>query len=212
MTNTAVSRMNATSAAEVPEDPRSLRSESPAPRTGVAFDSVYDQHVDFVWRCARRLGIPETSLEDVTQDVFLVVHRRLGHFDGRVQVRGWLFGIVAKVVRDYRRRFRRKGAACVAYDEATDAQISQSAEPSVTPHAVAEHYETVRVLYELLDELDEEKREVWMLAQLEEMSMPEIAECLGINVNTVAARLRAARRRFAEAHTRYRARTERRRT
>jgi len=63
-------------------------------------------------------------------------------------------------------------------------------------------------LHALLEELDESKREVLVLAQLEEMTVPEIAEVLGANVNTIYARLRAARAEFEAAHARHRARTQ----
>jgi RNA polymerase sigma-70 factor (ECF subfamily) len=186
-------------------------SASARPAAPPSFQPVYDAQVDFVWRSARRLGVPEAAVEDVVQDVFVVVHRRLSDYDGRVTLKAWIFGIVVKVVGDHRRRFRRKWARCVAYDEAAEGKVAAGTDRGRTPQAMAEQSEALRLLHALLDTLDDGKRQVLVLAQLEEMSVPEIAECLGLNVNTASARLRAARKAFAEAHARHRARTEGRR-
>src|ERR1044071_7430098 len=75
----------------------------------VDFEAIYDDRFDFDWRSARHLGIPDASLADVVQDVFLVVHRRLSDFEARSSVRTWLYGITVRVARDHRRRAHRKG-------------------------------------------------------------------------------------------------------
>ena len=77
---------------------------------------IYEAHFDFVWRNARRLGVPEASADDVTQDVFMVVQRRIADFDGRGPIQAWIFGICVRVVRDHRRSFRRKGERNVPLD------------------------------------------------------------------------------------------------
>jgi len=170
-----------------------------------AFDAVYEEHFDFVWRTARRLGVPESAADDVVQDTFVVLHRRLAEYDGETPIRRWLAGILSRVVADHRRRYRRKDAACVPHPEESERALPSSAPP---PSAEAEQSEEVRLLDALLAELDEDKREVLVLAQLEEMTVPEIAELLGANVNTVYARLRTARREFDAAYARHRARSE----
>lgn len=173
------------------------------------FDALYEEYFDFVWRTARRLGVPEGSAEDVVQDVFLVLHRRAEDYDRLTPVKRWLLGIVVRVVSDHRRRYKRKDAPCVPHAADSDGNVTiASSHPP--PSAEAEQAEAVRLLEKLLGELDEPKREVLVLAELEEMTVPEIAEMLGANVNTVYARLRAARREFDAAHARHRARTERR--
>lgn len=171
-----------------------------------SFDAVYDEHFDFVWRMARRLGVPESAADDVVQDTFVVLHRRLPEYDGETPIRRWLAGMLTRVVADHRRHYRRKDAACVPHPEESDRALPSSAPP---PSADAEQSEAVRLLDTLLAEIDEDKREVLVLAQLEEMTVPEIAELLGANVNTVYARLRSARRDFDAAYARYRARHER---
>jgi RNA polymerase sigma-70 factor (ECF subfamily) len=155
------------------------------------------------------MGVPESAADDVVQNAFLVIHRRLDDYDGHTPVRGWLLGIISKVVADHRRTYRRKDAHCVSGD---DDRHGAEAFPSAgaTPLEQLEHAEALQLVVSLLDELDHDKREVLVLAQLEELSAPEIAESLGLNVNTVYARLRAARQAFDAAYVRYRARSIRR--
>ena len=175
-----------------------------------SFDDLYEDHFDLVWRTARRLGVPESAADDVVQDTFVVLHRRLGEYDGETPMRRWLIGILMRVVSDHRRRYRRKEAANVPHPEESERALASSAP---APSAEAEQAEAVRLLDALLAELDEDKRELLVLAQLEELTVPEIAELLGANVNTVYARLRSARREFDAAYARHRARvasTERR--
>jgi RNA polymerase sigma-70 factor (ECF subfamily) len=164
------------------------------------FGAIYEQYFDFVWRSARRLGLSEECLEDVVQDVFLVVHRRLPEFEGRSSVKTWLFGIVLRTVRGYRRTERRKPTVPLLYEPAANDASDSSYEH------LAGAAEAVRWLYRLLDSLDEEKREVFVQAELEQMTAQEIANVMDININTVYSRLRAARKAFNQAVVRLRAR------
>ena len=100
-----------------------------------------------------------------------------------------MLNILVKVVGDHRRRYRRKDAHCVPHTADSEGDLT-IASPLPEPSAELEQQEAVRLLHALLEELDESKREVLVLAQLEEMTVPEIAEMLGANVNTIYARLR----------------------
>ena len=164
------------------------------------FATVYDEHFPFVWRSARRLGVDPSAVDDVVQDVFVVVHRRLADFEGRSSLKTWLFGILLRVVRDHRRTLRRKHPKEGGDLEAIADTTSES------PHESAEKAEGVRLLHALLDALDDDKREVFVLAELEQMTVPEIADATDSNVNTVYSRLRAARREFDAAVCRHHAR------
>jgi RNA polymerase sigma-70 factor (ECF subfamily) len=164
---------------------------------GAAFDAVYREHFRFVWRTVRRLGLQGPPVDDVLQEVFLVVHRRLGDFEGRSSPKTWLYGIVRRVVSDYRRTLRRRGA--LASSDVPDADVDALACEEQGPEASAEQAEQVRLLHRLLAELDDDKREVFILAELEGLTMAEIAEALEVNANTIASRLRAARREFEAA-------------
>lgn len=172
------------------------------------FEQIYDAEAAFVWRSLRRLGVQPASIEDAVQDVFVVVHRRLGEFEGRSQIRTWLFGIVLRVARTHRRTVQRKRLDKRAEDVELDALPDVEGAPG--PEQRAERTQAMKVLYELLEKLDEDKREVFVMAELEGLSGPEIAETLGANLNTVYARLRAARIAFEQAVARHLARDRRR--
>lgn len=164
------------------------------------FAQIYEEHFSFVWRSARRLGVAEASLDDVVQDVFVTVYRRLDAFEGRSQLRTWLFGIVRYTVQDLRRSARRKPTEALA-DEVPDAS-------GTTPQDAALHGEGTRLLHAVLLELSDELREVFVLSELEQMSAPEVSEALSLNVNTVYSRLRTARKEFDAALKRLRCRDE----
>jgi RNA polymerase sigma-70 factor, ECF subfamily len=163
---------------------------------------VYERHFDFVWRTARRLGVESAQVDDVVQEVFMVVHRRAGEFEGRATLKTWLFGITRRVVANHFRTARRKPAEPYGQAEPHDPRAGDAESALATA-------EGNRVLHALLDELDAEKREVFVLAELEEMTGPELAQTLGLNLNTAYARLRAARAAFEQALVRHRARTRR---
>jgi RNA polymerase sigma-70 factor, ECF subfamily len=173
----------------------------------MTFDQVYEDHFSFVWRNVRGLGVAPSGVEDVVQDVFVVVHRRLGEFDGtRASMRTWLFGILRRVVSDHRRTQRRKPAQFGTKEG--DAEVETLTDNQrMGPHESAARAEAVRVLSQMLDSLDDDKREVFVLAEIEQMSVPEIAQAIDINVNTAYARLRAARKDFEDAVQRHHART-----
>jgi RNA polymerase sigma-70 factor (ECF subfamily) len=163
------------------------------------FGRVYDTHIDYVWTILRRLGVPTATLEDAVQEVFIVVHRRLPEFVATGSIKSWIFGIALRVARDQRRRVRRKGGLEPLGDDVVDATPG--------PMESASRAEAVRVLDGLLDELDDEKRVVFVLAEIEQLTVPRIAEILGENANTIYSRVRAARAAFDAAVVRYRRRT-----
>lgn len=171
----------------------------PASGEIATFEHIYQQYFDFVWRSARRLGVSENAVDDVVQDVFLVVHRRLRDFEGRSSMKTWIFGITLRVISDHRRTIRRKGGLAPLPDDEVLGDRGEG------PVAALEKRQAARVLHALLEELDDEKRTVFVLAELEELGAKEIAELVGVPVNTVYSRLRAAREAFDGALARYRA-------
>ncbi|WP_437633956.1 RNA polymerase sigma factor [Sorangium sp. So ce854] len=168
------------------------------------FEAIYERYFDFVWRNVRRLGVPDCHADDAVQEVFLVVHRKLPAFEPRSTVRAWLSGIVARVARDHRRAYARKSPLARALDPPLDPDEVESGAAGCD-EALAQAQAT-RLLHALLEELDDSKRAVFVLAELEQMTAPEIAEATGANVNTVYARLRAARKEFEQGAARLRAR------
>jgi RNA polymerase sigma-70 factor (ECF subfamily) len=172
--------------------------EEPRP-SPPSFDEVYAEHFDFVFRTVRRLGVPQTLVDDTVQDVFLVVHRRLGEFQGRAALTTWLYRIVVNVAQHARRSARRKG---IVDPEDPDTLPIDDADG---PHERAKRAEGVRLLQRVLGELDDDQRVVFVLAEYEDLGVREIAAALGENVNTVGSRLRAARQAFDQAVRRHRA-------
>jgi RNA polymerase sigma-70 factor (ECF subfamily) len=183
--------------------PDDARSDAATPHVATkSFEQIYDEYSGFVWRNARRLGVPSSGAEDVVQDVFIVVQRRLPDFDGRTAIQSWIFGILVRVVRHYRRAYQRKDARCVSLEQ--DAGLNNTSLAGArNPSEQAENAERVRLLEKLLSQLDESKRTLLVLSELEGWTLREIAEYLGSNTNTVYSRLRAAKRDFEELYRRW---------
>jgi RNA polymerase sigma-70 factor (ECF subfamily) len=164
---------------------------------------IYRAHFDFVWRSLRRMGVAPGSMDDAAQDVFLVVHRKLASFEERSSVKTWLFGIVARVAHDHRRSEKRKGDPLRCEEPSALDRLPDRA--TMGPMQRAEQSASIRLLEELLAQMTPEKRDVFFLAELEQMTAPEIGEALDVPLTTVYSRLRAARLEFEEALSRHRA-------
>jgi RNA polymerase sigma-70 factor (ECF subfamily) len=158
------------------------------------FEAVYDTYFPYIWRTVMRLGVPPAQADDVVQEVFVVVHRKLGSFEGRSLIRTWLYGIALRVARAHRVR----GPQALEPEELRAPDASR-------PDERAQNAEAARIVRALLDGLDDDQREVFVLAELEQLTAPEIAEALGVKLNTVYSRLRLARAAFAKAAARFRA-------
>lgn len=148
-----------------------------------AFEAVYAAHHDFAWRCLRALGVHPASVDDATQDVFVIVHRKLHRFDHKAPIKAWVFGIVRNVARRYRERAARPRPPLQVVDPPA-------------PDEVTAWREAASVVERFLDELDDGQRAVFVLSQLEGMSVVEIAKTLRLKTNTAYSRLRLARQRF----------------
>ncbi|MGF1467838.1 MAG: RNA polymerase sigma factor [Sandaracinaceae bacterium] len=181
------------------------RSTEPAPADRAddhpSFDEVYESYFEFVWRTLRRLGLPDTAAEDAAQEVFVVVHRKLATFEGRSTVRTWLYGIARRVAKDHRRAASRR----MPVEELPSGLTGEG--PGPDERLVRQ--EGARILEGLLDRLDPVKRETFILAELEEMTAPEIAAAMGTTTSTVYTRVSAARAAFNRAVRRWRARNRR---
>jgi RNA polymerase sigma-70 factor, ECF subfamily len=175
-------------------------AESGAP-CAPSFQDVYRTYFELVWSTARRLGVPPDAMDDIVQEVFIVVHSKLDTLERPEALRSWIYGIARRTVSSYHRARRSRIQLGVQSGVERDA-ISQ--EP--TPLAQTETSAELNMLMTLLAELDEPKREVFALVELEELSVPEVAEVLGIPLNTAYSRLRAARQAFEAALARFSAR------
>jgi RNA polymerase sigma-70 factor (ECF subfamily) len=153
------------------------------------FAGLFTAHASFVWRALRRLGVPDADAEDALQEVFLVVHHKLGAYEERGSVRAWLFTISRQVASHHRRsRVRRERRE----------SIPAPLVPMEDPHEAAVRREAAAIVRDFLEQLDEERSLVFFLADVEGMAVTEIASSLGVNLNTVYGRLRSARIRFEE--------------
>jgi RNA polymerase sigma-70 factor (ECF subfamily) len=160
-----------------------------------ALSAVNEAHLDYVWRSLRRLGVPEREREDLCHDVFVAFQRTRARFDGERPIRPWLFGICYRVVSDWRRRASTRRE--VLDDEPID-HADRRCERPVGEEAI-EARERRRLVEIGLAALDLDKRAVLVLHDVDGCSMPEIAEALGVPLNTLYSRLRIARQRFADA-------------
>jgi RNA polymerase sigma-70 factor (ECF subfamily) len=176
----------------IPALPRAPVDHAQGASPVLTFDAIYQDYFSFVWRSARRLGVHAGALDDVVQEVFVIVHRRLSGFEGRSALRTWLFAITLNVARDHRRSAARKSP-----DGTVEPDSLLTAAPG--PGESFERAEAVRLVYAILDGFDDERRELFVMAEFEQMPMGDIAALLGINVNTGYARLRAARQAFESA-------------
>jgi RNA polymerase sigma-70 factor (ECF subfamily) len=157
-----------------------------APQRQIA--SIIAEHSSFVWRVLLHLGVPESKLEDLSQEVFLVVIRRLDGFEERSSLRTWLYGICRNLAAAARRD--RHLRAEVLSDELPESVVQPAQEGALwikQAHAR---------LLEALDTLDEEQRQVFVLYEIEELSMEEIAEASGAPPSTCYSRLYTAREKI----------------
>lgn len=188
------SRMWAVSAILLQE----IRAIADAP----TFLEVFRANRGYAWRALKYLGVRDAELDDACQEVFLVVHRDLPSFDGESRVSTWIYAICLRVASTFRRRTARRTARELLPDP--DAQPTRSSDAS--PHDALERAEARDTLRELLDALDEDRRVVYVLAEIEQLPMSEVAALVGCPVQTGYSRLRAARAELADAARRLRAR------
>ena len=196
-----------------PSDPalseREALSERDSGLASASFEAFYRDHWRFVWRSLGRLGAASAAMDDLFQEVFLVIHRRLPEYepptDSReLAERVWVLEIIRNVLRTHWRQHQRKGSAFNS--ESPDLESMPAA--TETPLGIAERSERVKLLYDLLATLDADKRELFVLVELEGLSVREAALALNKNEHTARSCLSAARAEFKRAFERHRARDE----
>ncbi|HKY36406.1 MAG TPA: RNA polymerase sigma factor [Polyangiaceae bacterium] len=171
----------------------------------LTFPSVYAAHFPFVWRTVCALGVGPAARDDVVQDIFVVVHRRLSEFEGRSSLRTWVLGIIVNVTRKYWRTIGRRAPHELRGGEAPQAPEELEA-PGRDPYEDLARAEASLIVQQALDKLDDERREIFVMVEIEELSVPEIAQALDIKLNTAYSRLRLAREEFEQTILRLRAR------
>ena len=154
------------------------------PARSYSFSEIFREHARYLWRALLGLGVRPGDVDDVCQEVFLVVHRRLPEFDGRA-LRSWLYAICLRVASEYRRSARVRREISVA-------ELPESQAPGGQFEAVFAGELGERLLASL-ERLDDEKRDAFVLYEIEELPLREVAEVLGCPLQTAYSRLQAAR-------------------
>jgi RNA polymerase sigma-70 factor (ECF subfamily) len=149
-------------------------------------ERLFHEHGAFAWRVLRRLGVRDGDADDACQEVFVTVHRKLPEYEPRGSVRSWLYAICVRVAADYRKR------AYVRREVPTDAVHEEAVEGSQEQELASSQARAL--LDRLLDELDDDKRAVFVLHEIEELSMKEAAAALACPLQTAYSRLHAAKR------------------
>lgn len=155
-----------------------------------SFSEVFRAHLPFVWRVLRSIGVPSADVEDICQEVFVVVHRKLPAFEPRASLSTWIYGISWNVWRDHKdRSYRRHEVPTAVLPEG----LSADRRPPLTPGDWANHNEALEILSVILDGLDETKRTVFVLCDLEQVPMKDVVVMLNCPLQTGYTRLHAAR-------------------
>ena len=149
---------------------------------------LYDAHARRVWRMVARLGVAPSAIEDVVQDVFLTAHQKLAEFAGRSTAETWLIGIAVRLAANARRRTR------------TEVPLADTElDPSRTPEQQLLQRRSLEELERVLGRLPDEQREVVVLIDLEQLTAPQVADTLGVKLNTIYSRRRLGRAALARA-------------
>lgn len=172
----------------MPVDPQ-LLAPSTLPEVIPPFRVVVERYAAFLWRALRHLGVREADVEDVCQEVFIVAHRRLPEFRGEASLRSWLYGIALRLASEYQRR------AYVRREIPSDDPATSREE--VLELDGLERSELRGLFLQALSQLDEDKRAVFVLYEIEELDMKEVSDAIGCPLQTAYSRLHAARQRLA---------------
>lgn len=164
-----------------------------------SFRALFLTHGSYVASSLRRLGVRDRDLEDVTHDVFLAVYRHLDDYDPQRPIKPWLFGFAAKIALGHRRRKSYTHEVIAADIEAVDQAPAADEEVAAS--------QSRSLVLSALSSVAAERRPVFVMHDIDAISMPDITAALGIPLNTGYSRLRLARAEFAAAVQRIRGRS-----
>lgn len=151
------------------------------------FERLHALYFGFTWRVLGHLGVPDHALDDVAQEVWIIVHQRLQGFEGRSELRTWLFGIAFNVARSHRRADVRR---------AKHVERVPLASPPLDPEAIHAGQEAWTLVQRFLATIDEQRRAIFVSNLLEHLPAVDTAEAVGVDVTTVYKRVRALRHAF----------------
>lgn len=175
------------------EESGALRPEvctAPPPTAG----AIFAEHHGFVWRALTSLGVERRDVEDALQEVFVVVHKRLHEYQEQQKVKAWLYSISVRVARDFRRkRWRQR-------ESGGDVLPEIPGDPSQLENVA--NRQALELAHRLLRELPEKLSAVFLLYEVEQMPMSEVALAIGCPLQTAYSRLKIARERVLVLATR----------
>jgi RNA polymerase sigma-70 factor (ECF subfamily) len=162
----------------------------PAEPATLEVRTIYRENARFVWLSLQRLGIHPSDLDDIAQDVFMIVHRRLDTFDRRARISTWLFGICMRVAANYRRRRRwTHEVLSGGFEDERPATLTAADDILV-------RREQRELAERALNRLEVAKRATFVMFEIESLSCNEIADLMNVPVGTVYSRLHSARRQL----------------
>jgi RNA polymerase sigma-70 factor (ECF subfamily) len=167
-------------------------AEQSKPATDASFQQLFEKHAPMVWRALRHLGVREPDIADQCQEVFVVVFRRRDSFEGRSTIDTWIYGICLRVASEYRRRAHFRREVVQGDVDLGEVEASQTSD--------VEQQRWRARLRQLLETLDEAQRDVFVLYEIEGLSMKEIADAMQCPLQTAYSRLRLARTAIIEAY------------
>ena len=170
------------------------RQEDPESDVPLDFRQVFEEYGRYVWRVLRRMGVRESDVPDVAQEVFMILRRKLDRVAGPGSLRAFIYGIAVREASGHRRSAR------VRHETVTDAPPERIVDAA--QHSDVERTEALRLLRATLELLDDDKRAVFVLYELEELEMREVAEAIGCPIQTAYSRLHAARAAVSHAFER----------
>ncbi len=162
------------------------------PPPSLSFSELFNGHARYLWRALLGLGVPERDVDDACQEVLLVAHRRLADIDPRT-LKSWLYGVCIRVAATHRRKLR-------ARREASSEELPEL-ESHRTPFDEVAAGRMQGALMRALDDLDEDKRAAFVLYEIEELTLREVALALDCPLQTAYSRLGAARAHVRRAFT-----------
>lgn len=150
----------------------------------MSFPGIFQQHAQFLWRTLMNQGVPRHEAQDLCQEVMLIVHRRLPDFEGN-SLRGWLYGICVRVASDYRRSARVRR-------EIPHGEVPEPGNAFGQMDQYEQNAQRQRLL-RALERVEEDKRTAFVLYEVEELTLAEVSEALGVPLQTVYSRIKSAR-------------------
>lgn len=153
------------------------------------FAQLFREHVSWLWRVVRRLGVRDGDVGDVVHDLFLDVHRSLATYDSSRPLRPWLYGFALRAASDYRRQaYIRRETPTAEPPEHGDLH---------SPEQALRATERRELVLQLLERMVDAQRTILVLVDLEDLPVTEVAQLLAVPLNTAYSRLRVARESFA---------------